>query len=66
MSLKFFHIFFISLSILLALGFGVWEIDGFVESDDVIQLVFGLLSFCVAAGLIVYGVGFLRKLKNIK
>jgi hypothetical protein len=65
-SLKFFHILFICFSILLALGFGVWEINGFIESDKVIQLVFGLLSFCVAAGLIIYGVAFLRKLKNIK
>ena len=65
MSLKAVHILFISLSILLAFGFGAWEIKGYTVSGDVLQLGVGILSFVVAVGLIVYGVKFLRKLKHV-
>lgn len=65
MSLKAFHIVFIALSILLAIGFGVWEVLEYLESGSVAQLITALLSFVVAIALIVYGVRFLRKLKHI-
>ena len=65
MSLKAFHIFFIALSVLLALGFGAWEIAGFAQSGNISRLITGILSFAVAAGLIVYGIRFLRKLRHV-
>ena len=65
MSLKAFHILFIIFSILLAFGFGVWEIAGFSKSDDISQLVVGIISFLIGIGLVVYGIRFLRKLKNV-
>lgn len=65
MSLKSFHLVFIALSILLAIGFGVWEVREYVDSGGDGRLVAALLSFSVAVGLIVYGVRFVRKLKHI-
>lgn len=65
MSLKSFHLVFIGLSILLALGFGVWEIREYAEDGGGGRLIAALLSFAVGAGLIVYGVRFIRKLKHI-
>ncbi len=65
MSLKSFHLFFIAVSVLLAIGFGAWEVVTYVESGGAGRLVAALLSFAVAAGLIVYGVRFVRKLKHI-
>lgn len=65
MSLKSFHLVFIALSILLAIGFGVWEVGEYAESGGSGRLVAALLSFLVAVGLIVYGVRFVRKLKHI-
>jgi len=65
MSLKAFHIFFISLSILTAFGFASWLINGYSEDENVGQLVGAVLSIFAGAGLIVYGVRFLRKLKNV-
>ncbi len=65
MSLKSFHLFFIAVSILLAIGFGAWEIVTYNESRATGRLVAALLSFAIAAGLIVYGVRFVRKLKHI-
>ncbi len=64
MSLKAFHIFFICVSTLLAVGFAAWEIKGYMLSSDPLQLVAGAASLIVAAGLTLYGVRFVRKLKR--
>jgi hypothetical protein len=58
MSLKWFHIAFISLSMLLSLGFGVWGLF-----ND--QVVLGIISLCGSAGLVVYGNYFLGKARTL-
>jgi hypothetical protein len=56
MSLKWFHIVFISLSMLTSLGFGVWAlING--------HATLGVLSLAGSAALVVYGNYFLGKMK---
>jgi hypothetical protein len=65
MSLKAFHIAFIIVSTVLAIGFGIWELKGYATSDDVLQLTAGIGSLLAAAGLVVYGVRFMRKLKHV-
>ena len=61
MSLKAIHIFFISISILLTFGFGVWAL---VQAGSS-YLLLGLLSVVIGILLIVYLIKFLRKLKNV-
>ncbi|MEK8023899.1 MAG: hypothetical protein AAB229_08850 [Candidatus Hydrogenedentota bacterium] len=61
MSLKSFHIFFIALSSLLAFGFGAWC----VLENSARYVPMGILSFCAGVALVVYGVYFLRKLRNV-
>jgi hypothetical protein len=65
MSLKAFHIFFIFLSTLLALAFGVWAVDDFGRSGSGIHLALGVGSLISAGGLVWYGVWFLRKLRHV-
>jgi hypothetical protein len=65
MSLKAFHIFFIALSILTAFGFASWLIYGYGEGENVGQLVAAALSILAGAGLILYGIRFLHKLKHV-
>jgi hypothetical protein len=66
MSLKAFHVIFISVSCALALGFGVWELKEYFSADGrVLDLVFGLGAFGAAIGLIFYERYFLKKLKNV-
>jgi len=66
MSLKTFHIVFITLSSALALGCGVWLlISGFSADGTKKDIFFGISSLVGAAGLIFYGRYFLKKLKNI-
>ncbi len=65
MSLKAFHILFITLSTLLALGVGAWGITIFVYGHSVPHLLLGIVGLVAAAGLIMYGRYVLKKLKNI-
>jgi len=65
MSLKAFHVVFISASILLSLGFGVWEMRAWLEARATLDLVLGSLSLLAGVGLLVYGRYFLKKLRNV-
>ncbi|MCH7858534.1 MAG: hypothetical protein IID14_02415 [Candidatus Marinimicrobia bacterium] len=66
MSLKQFHIFFITLSILLCFSFGVWGLRSYAEyGGGGTDLVLGLLAFIAGAVLIVYGVKVFQKLKTL-
>ena len=65
MSLKAFHIFFIIVSTLLSLGFGVWAVDDFGQSGNRVHLTLGVGSFIASGALVWYGVWFLRKLKHV-
>ena len=64
MSLKAFHIVFITLSCGLALGFGTWCLSSDPTHEGVGSLAMGLTSFATAGLLIVYGAWFLRKLRS--
>jgi len=65
MSLKAFHVVFITASILLALGFGGWLVNQHQQTGNGWQLVFGITSFAMALLLAVYEWRFLRKTKHI-
>jgi hypothetical protein len=58
MSLKWFHIVFISLSVLVSLAFGIW---GLFNQ----HLALGLASLAGSAGLCVYGNYFLDKARKM-
>jgi hypothetical protein len=63
MSLKGFHILFITVSTLLALGVGAWCL--WVNSIEGTP-VFRIGAFVAAAGLMTYGVWFYRKMKRLR
>jgi hypothetical protein len=66
MSLKAFHIVFITLSSALALGCGVWLlVSGFSADGMKKDVFFGISSLVGAVALIFYGRYFLKKLKNV-
>ncbi|MBI4659641.1 MAG: hypothetical protein HY735_12445 [Verrucomicrobia bacterium] len=66
MSLKAIHLVFIAASTLLSIGFGVWCLKNYFQGlGSTSDLLLGLGSIAVAAGLICYGRYFLKKLKNI-
>ena len=65
MSLKAFHVFFVIVSTLSALGFGAWAIGDYLRTGRSGVLALGVLSFVAAALLVWYGLWFVRKLKNV-
>lgn len=65
MSLKFFHLFFISVVMLFLIGFGVWATRRYMEQHETEMLATGVGSFVFAAALTVYGCWFLKKLKGV-
>ena len=65
MSLKNFHILFISVSVVLAIGFGAWSVYTHTQESGTAWLVMGVLSLGVGVALVVYGFWFLQKIKRL-
>jgi steroid 5-alpha reductase family enzyme len=65
MSLKAFHLVFVSASVLLMLGLTAWCLGNYRRSDSSMDLVWSAAALASAAALLVYGRFFLRKLKHI-
>lgn len=65
MSLKAFHIVFITAAVLLSFGVGGLELSRFQQTREAMDLWFGVGGCAGGVALIAYGVYFLKKLKNI-
>jgi hypothetical protein len=66
MSLKAFHLVFITASSALAFGCGVWGLKNFFsEGGRAGDLIFGLGSLAVGVGLVCYERYFLKKLQKV-
>ncbi len=65
MSLKAFHLVFVTASVLLMLGLTAWCFGNYRRSDASMDLVWGAVALASAGALLVYGRYFLRKLKHI-
>lgn len=66
MSLKAFHIVFISVSAILAFGFGAWILIADSGLGATVNILGGILSFIVGVSLVLYGIRFLRKFQHIR
>ncbi|MDQ3119399.1 MAG: hypothetical protein M3Q89_07520 [Verrucomicrobiota bacterium] len=66
MSLKGFHIVFITFSTLLALGCGVWAVWLNQVVGAPVYLLGAICSFLAAISLVTYGVWFYRKMKRLR
>ena len=61
-SLKAFHIFFITLSVFLTIGYGAYELSDYTKNGSVLL---ASLSFIAGLGLVIYGVKVFQKFKTI-
>ncbi len=66
MSLKAFHLIFITASCVLAFGCGIWGLKSYFSAEGkTLDLLFGIGSLVVGVGLIVYERYFLKKFKGV-
>lgn len=66
MSLKAFHLVFITAASGLAFGFGVWLVHEYAANHaGVWDLIGGIASFAASVGLVFYERYFLKKTKNV-
>jgi hypothetical protein len=66
MSLKSFHLIFITAASALAFGCGVWALKSYWSPDGRLsELLVGLASVIAAVGLLVYERYFLKKTKDV-
>lgn len=65
MSLKAFHVLFVTASVLLAAWFAWYELSRYTDTKAAMDLWLGVGSGVTGAGLVAYGLYFLKKLKNI-
>ena len=65
MSLKTFHIVFVTVSVLLMLVIAAWNFGNYRDNGTSSDLTWGIASVVVAVGLLIYGRVFLRKFKNV-
>lgn len=61
MTLRSFHLFFITVSVLLTLFFGLFELNVYQETGSRSDLVVSVISFIASLGLAVYGLRFRAK-----
>lgn len=65
MSLKAFHIIFVTASVLLAFGFGAWCFTQMSQGGGPALLAGGIGSMAVGVGLIFYGKAVWKKLQKL-
>lgn len=65
MSLKGFHILFITLSILMAGACSAFGFINYRQQPSIVHLLWGILSLLVVMSLLWYGVWFLKKTRRL-
>lgn len=65
MSIKGFHLIFITIAALFSAGFGVWALFFDTQSSGMGVKIFGGFTILAAFGLVAYGIYFYRKAKDI-
>ncbi|MEJ6644106.1 MAG: hypothetical protein QNL33_12720 [Akkermansiaceae bacterium] len=65
MSIKGFHLIFISIAALFCAGFGVWALFFDQQDSGMATKAAGVVTLITSVGLIFYGIYFRRKSKNI-
>ena len=65
MSLRFFHVFFVTVSVLMTLGVGGWSVNAWQGDGAASWLTLAAVSFAGAIGLALYGARFLKKTRAL-
>ena len=66
MSIKVVHIVFILFAVLISIGFGIWGLHSHITEWNRLHMGLGTSSLVLGVALVAYGLGFLRKMKDLK
>lgn len=64
MSLKGFHLFFITIAALFCAAFGIWALFFNGVEGGVVGMTFGVLTLASSIVLAIYGIHFFRKIQS--
>jgi DNA-binding transcriptional regulator of glucitol operon len=65
MSLKTFHLIFITIAVLLCFGLGWWMLRAYADFGMKADQAYGVTSIVLGVALVVYEIIFIKKLKNV-
>jgi hypothetical protein len=65
MSLKAFHLLFISLSVVLAAFCAAWAVGQYRSEHEIAYVLYTVLSIGIGGALVVYGAAFQRKARKL-
>ena len=65
MSLKAFHLVFVTALTSLAFGCSIWKFVTFADTHGASDLIWAIVALFCGIGVLVYGKYFLKKLKNV-
>jgi hypothetical protein len=65
MSLKAFHVFFVTVATLFCVAFGIWGVGSYASHGDAMHLALATTSLAGAGLLLWYGLWVLKKLKGV-
>jgi uncharacterized membrane protein (UPF0136 family) len=65
MSLKGFHLFFITLSVILSALCSIYGFVNYQQQNSIVHLMWGIMSLVVLIGLLYYVVWFMRKTRRM-
>jgi len=65
MSLRAFHLFFITLSVVLTAFFAAWAAGQYQRTREVSYVVTAVASLTSGVGLVIYGAAFQRKTRKL-
>jgi hypothetical protein len=65
MSLRAFHLFFITLSVVLTAFFAAWAAGQYQRTHEVSYVVTAVASLTSGIGLVIYGAAFQRKMRKL-
>ncbi|HYO11960.1 MAG TPA: hypothetical protein VE685_02050 [Thermoanaerobaculia bacterium] len=66
LSLRSFHLFFIAVSVLLAVWVGAWGVQSWMDTRSLGDLALGALFFALGFVLVLYGLRVRRKLRDLE
>lgn len=66
MSLKAFHVFFVTMAVILCVVFGVWCVSSDYANSHAGYKIAGYASFVIGVLLVLFEINFLKKFKETK